>query len=89
MTQARDVSIKSQVLKLAKQHEVTGDKDRFSDLATMITRMSGDVVALDDIERMLVSLKKKGVLTKRQILELEASYLNEAPGHGNGRKISA
>lgn len=89
MTQARDASIKSQVLKLAKKHGVTGEKDRFSDLATTITHMSGDVVTLDDIERMLVSLKKKGVLTKRQILELEAHYLNEAPERGNGRKISA
>ena len=89
MTQARDASIKSQVLELAKQHGVTGEKDRFSDLATTITRMSGDAVTLDDIERMLVSLKKKGILTKRQILELEARYLNEAPEYGNGRKISA
>lgn len=89
MTQARDASIKRQVLELAKQHGVTSEKDRFSDLATMITRMSGDLVTLDDTERMLVALKKKGILTKRQILELEARYLNEAPEHGNGRKISA
>lgn len=89
MTQARDASIKCQVLELAKQHGITSEKDRFSDLATTITSLSGDVVTLDDIERMLISLKKKGVLTKRQILELEARYLTEAPEHGNGRKISA
>lgn len=89
MTQARDASIKSQVLELARQHGVTSEKDRFSDLATTITRMSGDIVTLDDIERILISLKKKGVLTKRQILELEARYLNEASEYGNGRKISA
>lgn len=89
MTQARDASIKNQILALAKQHGVTGKKDRFSDLATTITCLSGDVVTLDDFERMLVSLKKQGILTKRQMLELEARYLGDAPGHGNGRKISA
>ncbi|MFV3289881.1 hypothetical protein ACNFBR_14145 [Pseudomonas sp. NY11955] len=89
MTQARDASIKCQVLELAKQHGITSEKDRFSDLATTITSLSGDVVTLDDVERVLVSLKKKGVLTKRQILELEARYLNEVPEYGNGRKISA
>ncbi|PRN03311.1 hypothetical protein A0O30_18725 [Pseudomonas sp. LLC-1] len=89
MTQARDASIKCQVLELAKQHGVTSEKDRFSDLATTITNLAGDVVNLDDIERMLVALKKKGILTKRQILELEACYLNELSGHDAGQKISA
>ena len=89
MTQARDASIKCQVLELAKQQGVTSEKDRFSDLATTITNLSGDVVNLDDIERMLVALKKKGILTKRRILELEACYLNELSGHDDGQKISA
>jgi len=46
MTQARDASIKCQVLELAKQHGITSEKDRFSDLATTITSLSGDVVTL-------------------------------------------
>ncbi|HEN8802606.1 TPA: hypothetical protein U8251_005265, partial [Pseudomonas putida] len=43
-----DASIKSQVLALARQHGVTSQKDHFSDLAMTITRLSGDLVALDD-----------------------------------------
>jgi len=89
MKEARDASIKSQVLELARQHGVSGDKDRFSDLATTITRLSGDTVTLDTVERMLVTLKKKGILTKQQILQLEASYLREQSCSGNGRKLSA
>ncbi|HEN8710901.1 TPA: hypothetical protein U8203_005325 [Pseudomonas putida] len=89
MKQAHDISIRSQIQELAKQHGVTGSKDRFSDLASTVTRLSGDVVALDTIERMLVSLKKQGILTKQQILQLEASYLREQSCSGSGRNLSA
>lgn len=89
MKNARDANTSSHIQELAKQYDVTGDKDRFSDLASTITRLSGDAVALDTIERMLVSLKKKGVLTKQQILQLEARYLREQSNAGNGRKLSA
>ncbi|KAF1312833.1 hypothetical protein AAH995_16050 [Pseudomonas putida] len=89
MKQAHDISIRSQIQELAKQHGVTGDKDRFSDLASTVTRLSGDVVALDTIERMLVSLKKQGILTKQQILQLEAGYLREQSCSGSGRNLSA
>lgn len=89
MKQARDVSIKRQVQVLARQHGVSGSKDRFSDLATTITRLSGDCVALDSVERMLVSLMKMGVLSKREILQLEAAYLQEQSIKGKGRSLSA
>ncbi|MFJ4432363.1 hypothetical protein ACIPZG_15480 [Pseudomonas sp. NPDC089395] len=77
MKKNRDASISSQVHSLARRHGVTGDKDHVSDLATTITRLSGDAVALETFERMLVSLKKKGILSKQQILQLEARYLRE------------
>ncbi|MBK4997795.1 hypothetical protein IAE37_000071 [Pseudomonas sp. S31] len=89
MKEMCDASIKSQVQELARLHAVTGGKNRFSDLATTITRLSGDSVALDPVERMLVSLKKKGVLTKQQILQMEAAYLLEQSNTANGRTLGA
>ena len=38
---------------------------------------AGDVVELDGIEQLLVNLKKKGVLSKSEILVLQGRYLQE------------
>jgi len=39
--------------------------------------LSGDVVELDGIEQLLVNLKRKGVLSKSEILALQGRYLQE------------
>lgn len=77
MTQTAAVSVASQVRKLAKDQRVTADPDGMSLIAVTITRMAGDVVELDDIEQLLVNLKKKGVLSKSEILALQGRYLQE------------
>ncbi|MHC8364332.1 hypothetical protein ACYZT9_00245 [Pseudomonas sp. ZT5P21] len=63
--------------KLAKDHKVTADPDDMSRMAVNITRLAGDVVELDGIEQLLVNLKKKGVLSKAEILALQGRYLQE------------
>lgn len=50
------------VEKLAAQHGVTGELDRVDRIASTFTRLSGDDVELDRIERLLVSLGRKGIL---------------------------
>lgn len=45
--------------------------------AVSITRLAGDIVELDDVEQLLVNLKKKGVLSKSEILALQGRYLQE------------
>jgi hypothetical protein len=42
-----------------------------------ITHLAGDVVELDGIEQLLVNLKRKGILSKSEILVLQGRYLQE------------
>ncbi|MGE1174225.1 hypothetical protein [Pseudomonas sp. BW7P1] len=77
MTQKEAVSVASEVRKLAKDNKVTASRDGMSRMAVGITRLSGDVVELDGIEQLLVNLKRKGVLSKSEILALQGRYLQE------------
>ncbi|EJL02131.1 hypothetical protein PflQ2_1606 [Pseudomonas fluorescens Q2-87] len=77
MTQTGTASVATQVRKLAKAHNITAELDGMSRMAATITRLAGDVVELDGIEQLLVNLKRKGVLSKSQILTLQGEYLQE------------
>ena len=77
MTRIAAVSVASQIRTLAKDHKVTAERDGMSRMAVSITRLAGDIVELDGIEQLLVNLKKKGVLSKSEILALQGRYLQE------------
>ncbi|MEH6351983.1 hypothetical protein [Pseudomonas sp. 3JA] len=77
MMQTATDSVATQVRKLAKAHNVTAELDGMSRMAATITRLAGDVVELDGIEQLLVNLKRKGVLSKSEILTLQGEYLQE------------
>lgn len=77
MTPSADVSVASQIRKLARDNKVTAETDGMSRMAVTITRLAGDVVELDGIEQLLVNLKRKGVLSKSEILTLQGRYLQE------------
>lgn len=77
MTKTAAISVASQVRRLAKFHKVTAERDGMSRMAVAITRMAGDSVELDNIEQLLVNLKRKGVLSKSEILTLQGGYLQE------------
>ncbi|WP_410950955.1 hypothetical protein [Pseudomonas sp. S1(2024)] len=46
-------------------------------LATVITRLSGDEVELDETERLVISLKRAGVLNKHEALALIGLHIVE------------
>ncbi|PRA34104.1 hypothetical protein [Pseudomonas poae] len=77
MTKTADVSIASQVRRMAKAHHITAERDGISRMAAAITSLAGDVVELDGIEQLLVNLKRKGILSKSETLALQGSYLQE------------
>lgn len=77
MTKTASISVSCKVKKLAATYNVTAERDAMSRMALAITRMSGDVVVLDNVEQLLVNLKKKGVLNKSEILMLQRDYLLE------------
>ncbi|ELY3597981.1 hypothetical protein ACSDIA_003297 [Cronobacter turicensis] len=70
-------SVASKVRHLAAVHNISASCDSTSRMATTITRLSGDTVVLDNVEQLLVNLKRKGVLTKAESLSLQADYLKE------------
>lgn len=77
MTDTATTNVASHVRALAKTHHVTAKRDGMSRMATAITRLSGDTVELDSIEKLLINLKKKGVLSKTEALALQGRYLRE------------
>jgi hypothetical protein len=77
MAQAPTDSVAAQVRRLAEAHNVTADLDAMSRMAVAIPRLAGDVVELDNVEQLLVNLKRKGILSKSEILILHGTYLQE------------
>ncbi|KYQ99242.1 Uncharacterised protein [Serratia plymuthica] len=77
MPQGTAVSVASYVHKLAEDHKITTYRDGMSRMAVAITALADDAVELDDVEQLLVNLKRKGVLTKSEILELQGRYFRE------------
>ncbi|HBM2944831.1 hypothetical protein [Klebsiella michiganensis] len=77
MPQKTPTSTASYIYRLAKEHNVEASRDNTSYMAATITALSGDAVELDSIEQLLVNLKRRGILTKAEILQLQGCYLRE------------
>ncbi|EMX9855341.1 hypothetical protein [Klebsiella michiganensis] len=77
MTQRTYVRVADYIRLLARDNNVTANRDGMSRMAVTITALAGDSVELDNIEQLLVNLKKKGVLSKSEILQLQGLYFRE------------
>ncbi len=67
--------VEEYVRALASAHGVTLEEDAYDRLARVITKLSDDDVELDEVERLLVALKRKGVIDKTEMLMLQLEYL--------------
>ncbi|WP_336797451.1 hypothetical protein [Erwinia aphidicola] len=72
-----EISVANRVRRLAQSHNVTAEPDDISRMAMAITRLAGDEVQLDNIQQLLVNLKRKGVLSKSEALNIQGEYLQE------------
>lgn len=72
-----EISVANRVRRLAQSHNVTAEPDDISRMAVAITRLAGDEVQLDNIQQLLVNLKRKGVLSKSEALNIQREYLQE------------
>jgi hypothetical protein len=63
---------------LAQQHRVSYSQGPNDNLAQQVTRLSGDIVEPDEIERLLLALQRAGHLTRIEMIRLQARYLREA-----------
>lgn len=73
-------NVERYVRSLAAKNHVTDAVDKIDRMASVITSLSGDDVTLDNVERLLVSLKRKGVIQKSEMLLLQINYLEEKVG---------
>ncbi|GLH21137.1 hypothetical protein GRW89_17290 [Pseudomonas moraviensis] len=77
MSESATDSVASEVCKLAEKHRIGAERDGLSRMAATITQLAGDAVELDNVEQLLVNLKRKGVLNKAEIMALQGRYLQE------------
>lgn len=66
------------IQELARRHHVQYVGTQSDALAQHITRLAGDEVVFDEIERTLIALQRSGYLSRREMMGLQASYLREA-----------
>lgn len=78
-------NVEGYVRALASAHGVSLEEDAYDRLAQVLTKLSDDDVELDEVERLLVKLKRKGVIEKTEMLMLQLEYL-EGNGASTGRK---
>ncbi|GAB0154714.1 hypothetical protein [Marinobacterium sp. BA1] len=70
-------SAKSRILALASRSGITFQPTYEDALAEVITRLSDDDVVTDDIEDLTVALKRSGVITGNEMVDLLGQYLTE------------
>lgn len=69
--------IREFVERLAKAHGVEYQRTGLDDFSEATTRVAGDDVTLDRTGKLLVALKKKNLITARQLAQLVTNYLTE------------
>jgi hypothetical protein len=70
-------TVADQIRALAESHNVTYQELGLDRWANKVTALAGDKVELDDIEELLIALKRNGVLTNEQMTQFQIAYLRE------------
>jgi len=73
----KDYGFKEYIIKLAKDNNVTYHRTGLSELAGHITKLSGDDVEPDEIEKLAIALKKAKIISGKEMILLTGGYLNE------------
>lgn len=73
---------------IAKQHKIIYVKTYLDEWADTITKLSDDVVESDDIEDLLIALKRAGILSGKDMLSLLVNYLREKYGQCDAARDS-
>lgn len=63
---------------LARQHGIRAERTATDDLADTITSLAGDEVVHDEIEDLVVTMQRKGVITAEKATALYGDYLASA-----------
>jgi hypothetical protein len=74
---SKRVSAADQIRALARRHRVQFEELGLDRWANKVTSLAGDDVQLDDVEELLIALKRAGVLTSDQMTQFQIAYLRE------------
>lgn len=77
---ASELTAKSRILDLAKRSGIHCERTTEDALADVVTRLSGDDICTDEIEDLVVALKRSGIITGPEMVELLGAYLDEKFG---------
>ena len=67
---------------LAKQHGIVAARTGLDDWADDVTRLAGDDVAFDEVQEVVVALRKAGVINGVELTRLHSRYLDERQARG-------
>jgi hypothetical protein len=67
-----------QIRALALRYHIAYAETASDRLAHHYTRLAGDTVELDEVERLLIGLQRAGHLSRIEMIRLQAQYLREA-----------
>jgi hypothetical protein len=67
----------SVIRRMVARNNVTASVSENDLFAHHVTRLSGDDVMLDDVEQMVIALRRAGLLSRVQAVHLQARYLRE------------
>jgi hypothetical protein len=63
---------------LARRYHIAYSETPNDRLAHHMSRLAGDTVELDEIERLLIGLQRAGHLSRAEMIRLQVQYLREA-----------
>jgi hypothetical protein len=67
----------ARIRKMAREYRVAYVRTERDMLTHHITRLAGDDVELDEIEQLLIALRRSGYLSRAEMIQLQANYLRE------------
>lgn len=70
-------TIRSRVMALADRYGVHYHPAPADELAEIVTRLSGDEVVTDEIEDLIVALRRARVISGLEMVDILSQYLNE------------
>ena len=72
-----ELSARETIHQLAAMHGITHQRAALDELGDAITKLSGDAVALDETEWLLVELGRRKCVDGRMQMALASAYQNE------------
>lgn len=72
-----EMTAEERIWALAKQHGIVAARTGLDDWADDVTRLAGDDVEFDDVQEVVVALRKAGVVNGVELTRLHSRYLDE------------